>query len=88
VCRAPATARATYAFDDQVAWLAVHTSKTAVRELMRVAWRTVGAIVARVSADAEARTDRLAGLTRIGVDELSFKKGRCHHLQFRGAPRR
>jgi transposase len=43
---------------------------------MRVAWRTVGAIVARVSADAEARTDRLAGLTRIGIDELSDKKGR------------
>jgi transposase len=28
-------------FDDQVAWLAVHTSKTAVGELMRIAWRTV-----------------------------------------------
>jgi hypothetical protein len=78
----------TYAFDDQVAWLAVHTSKTAVSELMRVAWRTVGAIVARGNADADARTDRLAGLTRIGIDELPYKKGRCHGLQFRGAPRR
>ena len=38
----------TYAFDDTVAWLAVACSKTAVCELMRVAWRTVGAIVARV----------------------------------------
>jgi transposase len=62
-------------FDDQVAWLAVHTSKTAVGEVMRIAWRTVGAIVARVSADAQARTDRLAGLTRIGIDELSYKRG-------------
>jgi len=65
----------TRAFDDMVAWLAVHTSKTAVAQLMRVAWRTVGAIVARVSADAERLTDRLAGLRRIGIDELSYKKG-------------
>ena len=36
------------AFDDQVAWLVTHTSKTAVMELMRIAWRTVGAIAARV----------------------------------------
>jgi len=32
----------TRAFDDQVAWLVTHISKTAVVELMRVAWRTVG----------------------------------------------
>ncbi|MEV0807832.1 hypothetical protein [Micromonospora sp. NPDC050200] len=30
--------------------------------------------MARVSADAEARTNRLAGLTRIGIDELSYKR--------------
>lgn len=65
----------TRVFDDQVAWLAVHTSKSAVAELMRIAWRTVGAIVARVSRDAQASTDRLAGLRRIGIDELSYKKG-------------
>ena len=35
----------TFAFDDQVAWLATHTSKSAVVDLMRVAWRTVGAII-------------------------------------------
>jgi transposase len=62
-------------FDDQVAWLTVHTSKTAVAELMRVAWRTVGSICARVAADAQAAVDRLAGLRRIGIDELSYKKG-------------
>jgi len=66
----------TRGFDDMVAWLAVHTSKTAVAQLMRIAWRTVGAIVARVSADALAAAgDRLAGLRRIGIDELSYKKG-------------
>src|SRR5205814_5347294 len=36
----------TYAFDEQVAWLATQCSKTAVTQLMRVSWRTVGAIVA------------------------------------------
>jgi transposase len=65
----------TRAFDDQVAWLAVQTSKTAVTRLMRIAWRTVGAIVARVCADIDASVDRLAGLRRIGIDEISYKKG-------------
>ena len=40
----------TRAFDDTVAWLAVQCSKTAVTELMRIAWRTVGSIVARVTS--------------------------------------
>jgi transposase len=62
-------------FDDQAAWLAVHVSKSAVVELLRVAWRTVGSIVARVSADIDLRVDRLAGLRRIGIDEISYKRG-------------
>ena len=65
----------TRAFEDTAAWLAVHTSKAAVRELLRVAWRTVGRIVARVAADAEQATDRFAGLTRTGIDEIAYKRG-------------
>lgn len=65
----------TLAFDDQVAWLVTQTSKTAVTQLMRIAWRTVGAILTRVWADIDARHDRLAGLRRIGIDEVSYKKG-------------
>ena len=65
----------TYGFDDQVAWLAVRCSKSAVRTLMRIAWRTVGTIVTRVAADARADHDHLAGLRRIGIDEISYKKG-------------
>lgn len=38
----------TRSFDDVVAWLAVHTSKSAVCELLRIAWTTVGAIVGRL----------------------------------------
>jgi transposase len=65
----------TTVFDEQVAWLATQCSKTAVTELMRIAWRTVGAIVTRVWADVEALHDRFAGLRRIGVDEISYKRG-------------
>jgi transposase len=64
----------TYAFDDTVAWLAVACSKSAVTQLMRIAWRTVGAIVARVCADVDAQVDRFAGLSRIGIDEISYKR--------------
>lgn len=62
-------------FDDHVAWLAVATSKTAVTRLMRIAWRTVGAVVTRVCADIDAQVDRLGGLRRIGIDEISYKRG-------------
>jgi len=62
-------------FDDQAAWLATQSSKTAVTMLMRVAWRTVGAIIARVWADMSAQVDRFEGVKRIGIDEVSYKKG-------------
>ena len=62
-------------FDDQVAWLACVTSKTTITELMRISWRTVGNIVQRVCADQLARTDPLDGLRRIGIDEISYKRG-------------
>lgn len=65
----------TRAFDDQVAWLVTHTSKSAVVELMRIAWRTVGAIVARVVAEGRGAHDPLSGLRRIGIDEISYKRG-------------
>jgi transposase len=62
-------------FEDQVAWLTVQASKTAVSQLMRVAWRTVGWICGRVSDEAAQARDLLAGLERIGVDEISIRKG-------------
>ena len=62
-------------FDDLAAWLAVRTSKSAVMELLRIAWRTVGSIVTRVNADIDATVDRLDGLRRIGIDEISYKRG-------------
>jgi transposase len=65
----------TYAFDQTVAWLATQASKSTVTQLLRIAWRTVGSIITRVWADVDAEHDRLAGLRRIGIDEISYKKG-------------
>jgi len=65
----------TVVFDEQVAWLATQCSKSAVTELMRIAWRTVGAVIARVWADVERLHDRFADLRRIGIDEISYKRG-------------
>ncbi len=62
-------------FDDQAAWLVTHTPRSAVSELMRVAWRTVGSIIARVVADGRAAHDPFDGLRRIGIDEISYKRG-------------
>ena len=65
----------TRAFDQQVAWLATQCSKSAITDLMRIAWRTVGAIITRVWDETAAAVDPFAGLTRIGIDEISYKRG-------------
>lgn len=70
----------THAFDATVAWLATRASKTTVTQLLRVGWRTVGSIIARVWADIEKTQDRFAGLARIGIDEISYKKGHKYLL--------
>jgi len=78
VCAVPwarHNSRFTRCFEDQTAWLAVNTSKTAVAQLMRVAWRSVGQICQRVAAEAQRDVDLLAGLRRIGIDEISHRKG-------------
>ena len=67
-------ARHTRDFEDVVAWLAQHTDKTTITRLLRTSWETVAAIVVRVVAEhIDAR--RLADLYRIGVDEVSWRKG-------------
>ena len=69
--------RFTRDFEDWVACLAVRCTASAVSELARVEWHTVGGICSRVHADLEASRGepRLAGLRRIGIDETSYKKG-------------
>ena len=65
----------TRSFEDTVAWLTVNTSKTAICLLMRIAWRTVGRICERVSAEAKQGRDLYAGLKALGFDEISIRKG-------------
>ena len=66
----------TYAFEETCCWCALSMSKSACSHLMRVEWRTVGDICARVEARLEeSRPPLTSGLVRFGVDETSFKKG-------------
>jgi transposase len=67
--------RFTRDFEDQCAWMAVHVSKTTLAELLRVAWRTVGRIVGSVVDERSAEFDPLNGLRKIGIDEVSFRRG-------------
>jgi transposase len=63
-------------FEDLTAWLARHTARSTVAQVMRVAWRSVGAILTRVLAELDAAAgDRLGGVRRIGIDEVSYKRG-------------
>jgi transposase len=65
----------TTSFEDTVAWLAARTDKTTLSTLLRVAWRTVGAIVERVSTAMRAVRSPLSDLRKIGIDEVAYRKG-------------
>lgn len=67
--------RFTRGFEDQVCWLACECSKRAVSELMRIAWLSVGRILTRVAAEKRAGFDPFDHLVRIGIDEISHRKG-------------
>jgi transposase len=67
--------RFTMPFEEQVAWLATEASQSTVAELMRVTWRSVGRMITRVIAEGLEREDALEGLVRIGIDEVSHRKG-------------
>jgi transposase len=66
--------RFTRDFEDTVAWLAQRMDKTGLARLMRSSWATINTIVSRVVAD-HLDDDRLNGLYRIGVDEISYRRG-------------
>ena len=67
--------RFTAAFEDMCAWLTARTTATVVCALLRVTWRSVSAVVDRVVADRAGKTDMLAGLRRIGIDEIAHRRG-------------
>jgi transposase len=72
---ARSNARFTRMFEDRVAWLAVRTDKTTLSSMLNIAWRTVGRILERVSESMKGVRDPLEGVTRIGIDEVSYRKG-------------
>ena len=67
-------ARHTRDFEDVVAWLAQRTDKTTVTRLLRCSWEAVAAIVTRVVIE-HINDARLDNLYRIGIDEVSYRKG-------------
>jgi transposase len=68
-------AKHTWAFEDTCAWLAAHTALSVLTVFLRIAWRTVAAIVTRVVADGRDTNDLLSGLVKIGIDEIAYRKG-------------
>nr|SCV11749.1 transposase IS204/IS1001/IS1096/IS1165 family protein [Candidatus Protofrankia californiensis] len=64
-------------FEQLCAWLVKYMQNNRVAELLRIAWRSVDKIVTRVVEELSGGVDRLAGLSRLGIDEISYRKG--HH---------
>lgn len=69
-------ARFTRDFEDWVAWLAVRCTASAVSELARVEWHSVGGVCRRVYAELEAArgASRFDGVRRIGIDETRTRR--------------
>jgi transposase len=67
-------ARHTRAFDQLVCALAQQLAKTPLTRLLRIGWRTVGRICARVLRERLTPV-RFDGLRRIGIDEVSYRRG-------------
>jgi transposase len=73
---ARAGSRFTRAFEDTCVWLVRDAPKTVVSR-----WATVGRMVERVVAESSASGEEwLTGLRRIGIDEVSYRKGRRYLL--------
>jgi transposase len=62
-------------FDDTVAWLVTHTPEVNGERAAAHRLEERGAIIERVVADGRAAHDPFDGLTRIGIDEISYKRG-------------
>jgi transposase len=67
-------ARHTRDLEDVAAFLAQRVDKTTVARLLRISWEAVANILTRVVSD-QIDDSRLDELYRIGVDEVSYRKG-------------
>jgi transposase len=70
----PGRPRHTRDLQDLVAYMAQRMDKTTICRLLRVSWEAVARIVIDVVAD-QLDAAQLDGLFRIGIDEVSYRKG-------------
>jgi transposase len=70
--------RFTHDFENHTAWLATNASQNIVSLLMRITWRSVGRILTRVIDSQRVGQDLLDGVTRIGIDETSYRRGQWY----------
>jgi transposase len=68
-------ARFTIAFEEHAAWLCAQMPWTKAAKLLRVTWRSLQSIAGRVVSGLRGGTDRLDGVSRIGIDEKAWRKG-------------
>ncbi|WP_217428311.1 ISL3 family transposase [Microlunatus speluncae] len=64
-------------FEDLAAWLAQRMDKTSLARLLRASWTAIDQIVTRV-VDGHLTDSRLDDLYRIGVDEISYRRGHTY----------
>lgn len=69
-------ARHTHDFEALAGWLAARMAKSAVATLLRASWEAVDGLVRRLVSGHVNRPGRWDRLRRIGVDEISYRKGR------------
>jgi transposase len=67
-------ARHTRDFEDVIGWLTQRADKTTVARLLGCAWETVDRVAKRL-VDEHLDDARLDNLYRIGIDEISYKRG-------------
>ena len=68
-------AKFTASYEDLIAWQTMRMDKSAVCQLNAIAWRTVGRILGRVGEAMKVESPPLEDVTRIGIDEVSYRKG-------------
>lgn len=67
-------ARHTCDFEDVIGWLAQRADKTTVAKMLGCAWETVDRVAKRL-VNEHLDNARLDNLYRIGIDEISYKRG-------------
>ena len=68
--------RFTKDFEQYASYLALHLNKTEAAKLLRISWNTIGPILSRTKKRMEPdMNSRFEGVTRIGIDETSYRKG-------------